>query len=187
MTEKLLTGTLRLNTNNTWPPEYQSDRKSKRPGGPCYNKSKSILSPYGAWQMSWKRRQFQCIVYSFAEFIISYMSRQQNQQYDMSAQRRRRSTWASAQSDQSFCCPYEETLHGPFTTYWVHSEDSDQTGGCPSWSKFSLGAHIILLVLQWDGPIIINEPGHEKMCVMSYVNNKGADRTAHPHCCMLLR
>ena len=25
-----------------------------------------------------------------------------------------------------------------------------------------------------------NEPGHEKMCLMSYVNNKGADQPAHP-------
>ena len=24
------------------------------------------------------------------------------------------------------------------------------------------------------------EPGREKMCLMSYANNKGADRTAHP-------
>ena len=24
------------------------------------------------------------------------------------------------------------------------------------------------------------EPGHEKMCLMSYVNNKGADQPAHP-------
>ena len=27
---------------------------------------------------------------------------------------------------------------------------------------------------------IIIEPGHEKMCVMSYANNKGADQPAHP-------
>ena len=26
-----------------------------------------------------------------------------------------------------------------------------------------------------------NEPDHEKMCLMSYVNNKGADQPAHPH------
>ena len=26
----------------------------------------------------------------------------------------------------------------------------------------------------------INEPGHEKMCLMSYANNKGADQPAHP-------
>ena len=24
------------------------------------------------------------------------------------------------------------------------------------------------------------EPGHEKMCLMSYANNKGADQFAHP-------
>ena len=24
------------------------------------------------------------------------------------------------------------------------------------------------------------EPGHEKMCLMSYTNNKGADQPAHP-------
>ena len=25
-----------------------------------------------------------------------------------------------------------------------------------------------------------NEPGHEKTCLMSYANNKGADQPAHP-------
>ena len=32
------------------------------------------------------------------------------------------------------------------------------------------------------GMLILNvyEPGHEKMCFMSYANNKGADQTAHP-------
>ena len=28
--------------------------------------------------------------------------------------------------------------------------------------------------------IAINEPGHEKMCLMSDVNNKGTDQPAHP-------
>ena len=27
----------------------------------------------------------------------------------------------------------------------------------------------------------IYEPGHEKMCLMSYANNKGADQPAHSH------
>ena len=32
-----------------------------------------------------------------------------------------------------------------------------------------------------DIPICFrNEPGHEKMCLMSYANNKGADQPAHP-------
>ena len=28
--------------------------------------------------------------------------------------------------------------------------------------------------------IYIYDPGHEKMCLMSYANNKGADQPAHP-------
>ena len=28
--------------------------------------------------------------------------------------------------------------------------------------------------------INISEPGHEKMCIMSYANNEGADQPAHP-------
>ena len=44
------------------------------------------------------------------------------------AQRRLRSAWASAQSDQSSL------------SAWGHSEDSDQTGRCPGWSESLLGA-----------------------------------------------
>ena len=71
----------------------------------------------------------------------------------------------------------------------VHSEDSDQTGHT-----------LILLVLSCRGSYVNNllewlicratlavstgmysyEPGHEKMCLMSYGNNKGADQPAHP-------
>ena len=29
--------------------------------------------------------------------------------------------------------------------------------------------------------MFINEPGHEKTCLMSYANSKGADQPAHPH------
>ena len=28
--------------------------------------------------------------------------------------------------------------------------------------------------------LLIYEPGHEKMCLMSYANNKGADQPVHP-------
>ena len=28
--------------------------------------------------------------------------------------------------------------------------------------------------------MVANEPGHEKTCLMSYANNKGADQPAHP-------
>ena len=37
---------------------------------------------------------------------------------------------------------------------------------------------------------LLYEPGHEKMCLMSYANNKGADQPAQSDqrlCCSLLR
>ena len=35
---------------------------------------------------------------------------------------------------------------------------------------------------QISGPVdmFIREPGHVKMCLMSYANNKGGDQPAHP-------
>ena len=49
-------------------------------------------------------------------------------------------------------------------------------------SESSLGANVILLVCR--APAFIHvyryEPGHEKICLMSYANNKGADQPAHP-------
>ena len=48
----------------------------------------------------------------------------QNQQNGMCAQRRLRSAWASAQSDQSSLSAWRKL--GSLTTHWAHSEDSDQ-------------------------------------------------------------
>ena len=81
------------------------------------------------------------------------------------------SAWASAQSDQSLRCPHEETL-GPQLPI----------DGCPGWSEYLLGAQAIVLVLSWGGSIIIIMlgPGHAKMCLMAYANNKGADQPTHP-------
>ena len=47
-------------------------------------------------------------IYIFHKWAASW----QNQQNGMCAQRRLRSAWASAQSDQSLCCPHEESM-GP--------------------------------------------------------------------------
>ena len=38
----------------------------------------------------------------------------------------------------------------------------------------------LLLIQVGQLSVTICEPGHEKMCPMSYVNNKGADQPAHP-------
>ena len=60
----------------------------------------------------------------------------------------------STQSDQSLCYPWRNT--GLLTTYWAHSEDSDQedsdqTGWMPKLSWVFAGAHVILLVLLCSG------------------------------------
>ena len=67
-----------------------------------------------------------------------------NKQNGMCAQGRLRSAWASAQSDQSFRCPHEESL-GPYLPIERTSKILIRLGGCLGWSESSLGAKIILL------------------------------------------
>ena len=73
----------------------------------------------------------------------------QNQQNGMCAQRRLKSAWASAQSDQSLRCPHEENLglSYPFSA----QRRLIRLGGCPGWSESLLGAHATLLVLSQGG------------------------------------
>ena len=52
------------------------------------------------------------------------------------AQRRLRSAWASAQSDQSLCCALNAY---PF--FMQTAKTLIRLGGCPGWSESSLGAH----------------------------------------------
>ena len=71
------------------------------------------------------------------------------------AQRRLGSSWASTHSDQSLCCPHEETL-GPLNSYPVSAQRGlIRLGGCPGWSESSLGAQVILLVLSCAGSYLI--------------------------------
>ena len=55
------------------------------------------------------------------------------------AQRRLRSAWASAQSEQSLHCPHEESL-GPKLPIERTAKTRIRLGGCPGWSESSLGA-----------------------------------------------
>ena len=58
-----------------------------------------------------------------------YATTWQNQQCRLCYQRRLKSAWASAQSDQSICCPHEEAL-GPCQSL-KHTAKTDQTGQNP--------------------------------------------------------
>ena len=88
-------------------------------------------------------------------FRIIWAASWQNQQNGMCAQRRLRSAWTSAQSDQSLHCPHKESL-GSLATQWVHSEDSDQTGRMPRLIWVFAGRTVILLVLSWGGSYFIS-------------------------------
>ena len=123
-----------------------------------------------------------------------------NQRCGLCTQRRLRSAWASAYSDWSLRCQHEESF---LATLWVHSEDSDQTGQMPRLIWVFAGhtfhfvgfdmrqlifyflplsdAGIIFFFLKVFKIIVLLEPYHEKICLMPYADNKGADQLAHPH------
>ena len=66
------------------------------------------------------------------------------------AQRRLRSAWASAQSDQSSLCAQWVALRTQ-SFFMRTAKTLIRLGGCPGWSESSLGAHAILLVLSCRG------------------------------------
>ena len=54
-----------------------------------------------------------------------------------------RSAWASAQSDQSLCCPHEESL-GPQLPIERPGKTLIRLLGCPGWSESSLGTQLFV-------------------------------------------
>ena len=65
------------------------------------------------------------------------------------AQRRLRSAWASAQSDQSSLSAWRKLES--LAIHWAHCEDSDQTGRMPRLMWVFAGRTVILLVLSCRG------------------------------------
>ena len=95
------------------------------------------------------------------------------------AQRRLRSAWASAQSDQSLRCPHEETL-GPKLPIERTAKTLIRLGRCPGWSESSLGAQPFC----WFCHVMAhmnnkqNEPLHVKTC-LSHMRKTKAQRLIH--------
>ena len=80
---------------------------------------------------------------TLSKCVHKWVATWQNQQNGMCAQRSLRSAWAWRNIRSS-------------ATHWMHSEDSDRTGGCPGWSESLLGAHAVLLVLSWGGTSVLH-------------------------------
>ena len=70
----------------------------------------------------------------------------------MCAQRRLRSTWASAQTDQSSLSAWRKL--GSLATHWAHNEDSGQSGRLSRLIWVFAGRIVILLVLSWGGSYV---------------------------------
>ena len=69
-------------------------------------------------------------------------------------QRRFRSAWASAQSDQSSLSAWRKL--GSLATHWAHSEDSDQTGRMPWLIWVFAGCTVTLLVLSCCSSFVLS-------------------------------
>ena len=58
-----------------------------------------------------------------------------------------------AKTQINLCCLHEESL--------LPTEHTAKTlirlGGCPGWSEFSLGTHVIVLVLSWGGSVFVDK------------------------------
>ena len=96
------------------------------------------------------------------------------------AQRRFRSAWASAQSDQRLRCPHEESL-GPvlaLCSHWAHSEDSDETGRIRRLIWVFAGRTATLLVLSCRGSIAFLR----EFCIQKLLRNLLKMITDHDAC-----
>ena len=91
----------------------------------------------------------QCLVVTGSS-VLTYMSRDMTKPTNwVCAQRRLRSAWASAQSDQSSLSAWRNL--GSLAVHWMHSKDSDQTGRMPRLIWVFAGHTVTLLVLSCRG------------------------------------
>ena len=94
----------------------------------------------------------------------------QNQQNDLCAQRRLRSTWASAQSDQSSLSAWWNL--GSLANHWAHIKDSDQTGWMPRLIWIFAGGTVVLLVSSCCGSIDKNYISSQTLHVGSIIKGQ---------------
>ena len=112
------------------------------------------------------------------------------------AQRRLRSDWASAQSDQSLRCALIGWLRAQ-SFFMRTAKTLIRLGACPGWSESSLGTHSLCWFCHVEAQIYFgyfsrNLSGFANFVChcrwatswenlfLPYANNKGADQPAHP-------
>ena len=100
------------------------------------------------WQLVLRARSTTPLIRS-AFHWLKWATSWQNQQNGMCVQRRLRSAWASAQSDQGLRCPHEEIL-GPSLPI-ERTVKTDQTGRMPRliWVFAGCTCHFVGFVVRW--------------------------------------
>ena len=102
-----------------WPNWVRNDQTENKSG---YEMTKMVRNDLGT-----KWPGYEMIGYrSPHKYSSNRAASWQNQQNGICAQRRLRSSWASAQSDQSSLSAWRKL--GSLANHWAHSEDSYQTG-----------------------------------------------------------
>ena len=95
-------------------------------------------------------------------FMVIWAASWQNKRNVMCTQRRLRSAWASAQSDQSSLSTWRNL--GSLATHWAHSEDSDQTGWMPMliWVFAGRTCHFVGFVMRRSYDFYNNSSGYTR-------------------------
>ena len=98
----------------------------------------------------------------------------------MFAQRRLRSAWASAMSDQSSLSAWRNIESS--ATHWVHAKILIRLGGCPGWSESSLGAdHFVGFVTRRFNhrKRFLFEKAHENRVLLTLVNRESSGQLVY--------
>ena len=138
----------RMTKPTYWPVRPAKTQISLGIGSVCSDTSRSAWRSIGPlaipksaqliWVYAWSTGHFVCFCLAVAQF--SYISRDMTKPTKWAcAQRRLRSAWATAQSDQSLHCPHEESLC-PELPIKRTAKTLIRLGGYPGWSESSLGA-----------------------------------------------
>ena len=93
-------------------------------------------------------------------------------------QRRLRSAWASAQSDQSLLSPWRKL--GSLATHWAISEDSDEAGRTPRLIRVFNGCTATLLVLLCRGSTLEEQARQVVFAQVKIQPRRKSTINAHP-------
>ena len=100
----------------------------------------------------WVEKLKLCLVIGFVIDSLGVSHLMTNPTMWLCVQRRLRSAWASAQSDQSSLSVWWKL--GSLATHWAQSVNSDQTGRIPRLIWVFAGCTVTSLVLTWGGSIL---------------------------------